>query len=1129
MATKFKRFLVFLLCTMLFYAGHYVTGSAQELQATISGIVTDTSRAAITGASITIHRNDTNTTERTTLTSGDGNFVATNLSPSTYTIIVKAKGFKTFVAEQVTVHVSQKLNLDVMLEVGTVNQSIVVEADAVTLQTESAAQSTTVTGSQVRELELDNRNFQQLVTLQPGVSSTLGDTAGYGLNSNTNISVNGARQTANNWTVDGADINDSGSNGTLLNLPSVDAIQEFTLERSMYDASFGRSAGGQVVVATKSGTDVFHGDLYEFNRNNVFNANSYFDKLTNPVIPRGIERYNNFGFTLGGPLYIPKVYNTSKNKAFFFWSEEWRKVSDPTTVNFPAATPDMLNGLVSGKVANAPAGCTTYNPSANTTQINPACYSKNSSVYLSNILSKYPANNGQNYTFTYSALDNFRQDTGRLDYNVTSKLKFFARYMKDTIPSNEPMGLYSGNNFPGIVNTSLQVPGTNVVGNLLWTISPKMVNELEFAYTEGNIESSLVGSEPANDASLISSLTNNWAFTDPYHRLPSVYIESGIVGVSQSYAPYHETNMDRNAFDNFSLVLNRHTIRAGGTVSWMLKSENAANGTAQFYFNTWSDFLLGNVVNYHQSSPDIVPDLRYTNFEGYVQDDWKLSRQLTLNIGLRYSYFPGPSDADNTMSNFLPSLYDPSAAPVLNPLTGNFVAGQSMIPANYANGLVFPKGTACAHAQAISSQVVCSPYGAAVNPNSNGNVAPRFGFSWGVTANTVLRGGYGIFYDRMLNGMWEQNAFGNPPLVQSAQQQNTSFDNPMQGQSVIPLGPTPLTMTGIPDLKIPSYQSYNLSIQQKLDAGTTFEIAYVGSQQRHLLGEIDLNQPTLAVRQAHPTDNVNAIRPYAGYSYLKDRISVFSGNYNALQTQITHHSPKGLTVSAAYTWSKVLANSPIDRDTAANNTYNLHNEYGPEPFNDPQIFIFNYIYELPFFKEQHGLVGHVLGGWEVSGITTMKSGFSQTVTQSTDSFACTLNPDGSCLAGSPANTYPGGLGMAPIDGSVQIRADQVGPVHLKKSMAQWFDTSSFTRAVGDFGSSHPGSIVGPGQQNWDIGAMKNIRFENRYSFQLRGEFFNAFNHTSPSAVDSVVSDPTFGQVTATHSPRNIQMGGKFYF
>lgn len=232
-----------------------------------------------------------------------GSYTITNVPPATYTVTVKAPGFKTFEADNVTLFVAEKRAVNALLQTGSVDQTVTVQTNAVAIETSSSEQAGTVSGTQVRELELSNRNFEQLVTLQPGVVSGLGDETGFGLNNTTALSVNGGRDTSNNWSVDGADINDSGSNATLLNVPSVDAIQEFTLERGSYDASYGRSAGAQVLVATKQGTSAFHGDVYEFNRNDYFNANDYFAKQAGD--PRGIERYNNYGFTLGGPLYIP--------------------------------------------------------------------------------------------------------------------------------------------------------------------------------------------------------------------------------------------------------------------------------------------------------------------------------------------------------------------------------------------------------------------------------------------------------------------------------------------------------------------------------------------------------------------------------------------------------------------------------------------------------------------------------------------------------------------------------------------------------------------------------------------------------------------------------------------------------
>jgi hypothetical protein len=1138
----------------------------QELAGTFSGTIMDSSGAVVQNATITITLNGVNGEPRVVQSNGSGNYTATNLQAGTYTITVTGPNFSTVSVRNIVLNVAQKRTVDAQLKIGSQSQTVTVEENPVTVDTESSSQAGTISGTQVRELELVNRNFEQLVTLQPGVVNILGDSPGFGgLNSNTSISVNGARTTANNWTVDGADINDSGANSTLLNVPSVDAIQEFTLERSSYDASFGRSGGGQVLVATRSGTSSFHGSAYEFVRTENTDANYYFNKQDGT--PRTPDHYNNFGFTVGGPIFIPHVYNASKQKTFFFWSEEWRKVSTPTSNNVPAPTAAELGGaFYAASEPSAPAGCITgWTPNPNTQvgggtgTINPSCYSANTNVYLSQVLSKNQANvtsfsAAQNFTFgnqqtSFATLDNFRQDLVRIDHYFNDKLHFFARGMEDDAPSNLPTGQWGNGNYPGVVNVGINAPGKNVVANLTWTISPKMVNELEFAYSQGTINSVLSG--PANSPSVLGSLTNNLASQDPYGRIPSVTIaDASATVVSQGAAPYNERNLDRNIFDNFTVTLGNHTLRAGVTAQQLLKTENGGGGQANFTFNSWGDFLLGNASLYTQANRDVIPDLHFWNTEAYIQDDWKVSHRLTLNLGVRWTRFPAPTDAKNTLTNFDPLLYKPILVPALDG-NGNFVAGQAFTPSNYANGLIFPKGAACSAAQAVSSQVTCSPYGGTVNPNNNWNFGPRVGFAYNLYGNTtVLRGGFGIFFDRTSDGVWEQNAFSDPPLVQTTTISNTTFDNPVGAGSVSPAtGPNSLTTTGDPNFKVPSYAAFNLSLQEQLAPTTVLEIAYVGSASRHMQGEMDTNIPTLATREANPLAPLNNIRPYLGYSFFKDRLPIFTGNYSSLQVSLNHRTARDLTVGLSYTWSKNLTDSWNDRGTpaaggmsgapgtASTYAYNPRLDYGASGLNQPQSFIGNFVYKTPFFRDQHGLVGHTLGGWEVSGIVTLNSGLSTSAYQKVDPFACTTpsaadpasptNP--LCTADSPAGTYPGGLGMVSPNSDVYSRPDQVAPIHLTKTQTQWFSTSSFATAEGHFGTSKPGNILSPGMEKVDLGLMKNFRFSKEINLQLRAEAFNLFNHTNFSIIDTGIGDTAYGQATSAHAARTMQFSGKMYF
>jgi hypothetical protein len=324
---------------------------AQELSATLSGVVTDATGAVVPHASITIAQNGVNGVARVVQSDNAGNYVATNLIAGTYSITVTSPGFETFVAKNIVLNVAEKHAVNAELKAGSTNTTITVEDNPVSVDTESSAQAGTITGTQVRELELSNRNFANLVILQAGVVNYgMGDEAN--TESNTGIAVNGARATANNWTLDGADINDSGSNQTVVNAPSIDAIQEFTLQRGTYDAGYGRSGGGQILVQTKQGSSTFHGTAYDFVRNTDFNANEWFNKAKGA--PISVYHRNDYGFTAGGPVYIPHIYNSDKKKTFFFYSQEWNKSSTPSSLNW--TTPSA--GLVSGFIPDAVSGGT---------------------------------------------------------------------------------------------------------------------------------------------------------------------------------------------------------------------------------------------------------------------------------------------------------------------------------------------------------------------------------------------------------------------------------------------------------------------------------------------------------------------------------------------------------------------------------------------------------------------------------------------------------------------------------------------------------------------------------------------------------------------------------------------------
>jgi len=1139
-----KYFRVVLAAILIVYCMSAVC-LGQNITATLTGTVKDSSGAAAPGAVITVHDANKHADVATVKTDQTGVYTAPDLPIGTYTVTVKAAGFKAYAANDVVLHVGDHRTLDVLLEVGQVSETVTVTASAVSVDTSTAAQETTITGTQIRELQLNNRNFIQLVALQPGVSSTENDQVGFGLNSVLALSVNGNRPAANNWTLDGSDINDSGSNLTLVDTPSVDALAEFKLERSTYDAQYGRSGGGQVNVVTKSGTSEFHGDAYEFVRNDIFNANNFL--LNAKGAPRPPFRYNDFGYTFGGPFFIPGHYNTDKNKTFFFWSQEWRRTKTPTAAVGTIPNPQLLtgnfNGIATLNPASAPAGCIAGN------QISPSCFSANAKAYIANVYSKFTPDPGCPATATGCALttplspiNNTREELIRLDQRITNKVQVFGRYIQDNVPTTEPGGLFAGSPLPGISSTSTNAPGRNVVAHVTAQLTPTIINEVGYNYSWGAINSQITGL--IDNPSFTGALANNLPFTDPYKRVPGIGFFS-LSGVAIPVSPYFERNIDKNVYDNLSWVKGNHSLRFGLTAQWMRKTENAVNPTnGSFSFRTlggnpeFANFLLGEAKSFSQAARDIVPDLHFANIEWYAQDDWKIRPNLTINIGLRYSFLPTPHDVNKVLDSFDPAAFNPAAAPTIDPNSGNFVAGQAAIPANYANGIIVAQN-GCAFAQSLfpSSPFSpkCSPFGDRVNPNYNKNFAPRIGFAWDPfgTGKTSIRGGYGIYYDRTLNGIWEQNSFALPPIVQSVSIVNTTsstkpnanlFDNPGAGTTTTRLGPLGLHATGSPAFQVPYSQNWNLSVQREVIPNTVVEVAYVGSKGTHLLGEVDSNQVPLGVRFAPANANVfaNALRPFAGYSAITSIISGFDSNYNSLQVSANRRVASGLTLGIAYTYSRTLTDSPTDRSTAPYDTYNLRMDYGPASFSRSQIFVANYVYDLPFFRGQQGFTGRVLGGWELSGITVFESGVPLTITQFNDPFS-------SSDFGAGPGLFPDGLGIDPS--VVSPRPDRVSGQSVigPKTAQQWFNKAAWTDAIGHFGNSGRGVVIGPGFNNWDLAALKNIKVSERISTQFRAEFFNAFNHTSFLGVSTNVDSSLYGRVTSVHDPRIIQLGLKLYF
>jgi len=1129
--------------------------AAQEVTGTISGTVTDSSGAVVPGAKVTITNTDRNAVVRTAKTSKAGDYSAPLLPIGHYSVTIEAPGFKKTTQANIVLDVNDKRSVNAALQVGSNSETVTVEANALQVNTESDAATGLITGTQVRELALQSRNYEELVQLMPGVSADIGDALYAGVSSpngntsETAFSLNGSFGTSNSWTVDGADNVDRGGNFSLLNYPSVDAIDEFKVLRGNYNAEYGRSAGGVINVITRSGTSKFHGGVYEFFRNNVLDANDWGNKQQSPIAARTPFRYNDFGWTFGGPVFIPHVYNTERNRTFFFYSEELRRVvqQNPVTGVVPDANERAGNfeNPVCSVYPNADGSCPGQ-VITNVSAINPAA-----AAYLKDVYSHLPlpTTPSQDLLFANEGnIFNFQQEIGRIDHTFNSKLSGFVRYIQDSIPTVEGGGLFNGNPLPNITQTSTNSPGQNIAANLTWTITPTMINEVEYAWSFGAIRSHNSGQLAASNSPDVASAIT-LPFVETLNRIPS--IAYGVANASFfGFGTYGDFNKNNAIFDNLTKTVGKHSLKFGFSYNHYEKSENSASnnaGTFNFaatpyqgapvgdqkaeFEQEFSLFLSGQFSQFTQSANDFRAVIFQNQIEFYGQDAYKPIPNLTLSFGMRYSLFRQPTDGNGRATNFVPTRYIANNAPAIDD-NGNVVATPTYDPLN----AIIVGGQTGAHG---------SPYGTAIAPQFHSGYQPRLGFSFDPWNNgkTALRGGYGIFVESPGVGFLENNEFINPPFVGNTTISGAPFFNkPGAGSAT---NNSVQSVGGVStDWHQPYAQQWDLDIQRQIPYDIIIDLGYYGSKGTHQLSQVDINQPLPGayVNNAtienglgyDPTANppvplqqitsdsqnlLNLIRPYKGYGPIDVYEPIFSSNYNSFQSSLQKRFKAGSLIGVNYTWSKSLTDRPDQAGgnlPVPQNTYNLLAEYGPSRFDRRNVFNANWVYELPFFTEQKGLVGRALGGWEFSGIVELQSGqwLSAIGNSSVD---------------------PGGLGVftsatAPND----PRPDQVGSPnkHAPRTIAAWYNTAAFADVPAtEFrpGNSTRATILGPGSQRWDLAMLKNIKVYEDQSFQFRAEAFNVWNHTNYNNVDTTQDDGTTGQILGAGEKRILQVALKYNF
>jgi len=1108
----------FVVCAVLFCA----IASAQEITGSIRGTILDPSGATVSGASVTATQIETGF-QRAVTTDSAGAYVILALPVGHYRVEAEAKGFQKFTRDRITLDVNQNANVSFHLVLGGASYKVEVNSDASLIESTATSLGKTVQEREILDLPLNGRDFTQLGILQPGVVPITPGLAAAGgsLREGQAYAVNGQRPESNNFLIDGAD-NFNGVDGGLVLKPPVDAISEFRILTHASNAEFGHSTGSTTNIITRSGTNSYHGALWEFLRNDAFDSKSFFATQVEPL------KRNQFGGTLGGPLKRDKTF-------FFVYYEGLRNRQGETT---RATVPSLAErggdfselcpeGFDANGVCNNPdprAGHQIYNVFAPTPQ--PIPFNKLSGInpISQNILAFYPLPNQGNSTFvtTLSKPQNGDQFGVRLDHYLTAKDTLNFRYSFNQGDVTDPLST-SGANVPGFPVGENQ-RAQNFVAQETHTFSSSLIalarisflrNKFLFGEHVNHTTPASLGFtyQPSLDAALGPPFIQVAGFAS---------VGDPITGPRDTY----ENTIDVNG--SLTWIRGRHELKFGG--GYGHDQINVLQGIASngfFVFvnapltNPFASFEIGQPIFFLQGGGDFNRGLRGNNFNLYAQDTFKLSSRLTFNYGLRYE-LPFPyTEIKNRVNLFEPGV-------------------QSVVHPEAPAGLVYP-GDPGVPRGLIQTQKTA--------------FAPRIGLAWDPTGkgNWRVTSAYGIFYDPYYTGEGGplQDPISAPPYLQTPQVSVPNFKDPFNGTNPFLQGFTqPMTLLVLnKDLRLPYAQDWNLNLQRSFGANWLLEVGYVGTKGTKLPRFIEGNPAVPDANPANTTSgNADRRRLFSGCTLANNNPCTFSSvgeiagitnsNYNALEASLKKRFSHGLSFLASYTLSKSIddvssfnitgsaSQSTAGENDLAQNPFDLGKEKGRSMFDARHRFVTSYQWNLPFFQNAEGWQRILLGGWQVNGITTFMSGTPFTVYDSAGVSAQGGAPE---ISGFPSDR-PNVVG----DFTKGTCPNQNGQAFIAGTPNCWISPGGFQRLdpiaqAGQFGNAGRNIAQGPGLQQWDFSALKNFKVTESKTIQFRGELFNIFNHANLGLPENDINSPNFGQIQTSQPGRLVQFALKFLF